>query len=481
MDRSVSMIQKQVISKAIKDPLFAKDVFTELPVTSFDEVEEYKELCSVISRYYQTNSKALDENTLITLTEDRLLRRNASPDKLSSYMRVINDLYRVVEVDQNEEIIDQQIQKYVRSTLSANLIRNTLAKESLDDEGVIERLSDGLKKIAIMGTSDVSSKLFDFFADVEEKKVLYSTMQENRFSTGFASIDMISEGGLARGELGLVIANSGGGKSTWAAQQANNYVKRGMNVLYIALEEKLDRMLLKLEQNLLGIKKSVLLNPDGTLKEDMYDAIQAGYKEVPTLGNLYLSKHNPQEVTVTMLEQIIVDATIRKGVQIDAVIIDYPDLMRNHHLKYGSESDAGGKLFEDIRALAGRYGYVCWVLSQLNRSAYSKEIRTAEDIEGSKRKLNAVELAFTLNQKKEEKQEGFLRIHLDKVRYAGGTNYDTIQYFRVSPDGYTIRDATVDEITYGQSLVNSQVGPNPDKKNTYQSAKENIDRVNNAI
>lgn len=476
----MTMIQKQVISKAIKDPLFAKDIFTELPVSSFDEAEEYKEICSVISRYYQTNSKPLDENTLVTLVEDRLLRRNASPDKLASYLRVTNDLYRVVEVEQNEEIIDQQIQKYVRSTLSANLIRNTLAKESLDDEGVIEKLSEELKKISIMSTTDVSSKLFDFFEDVEQKRELYNSMQQNRFSTGFASIDAVSDGGLARGEMGLAIAVSGGGKSTWSTQQATNYVKKGMNVLYVALEEKLDRMLLKLEQNLIGMKKNVILNPDGTVKDEMFDAIQSGYKTIPTLGNLYISKHNPQEVTVTMLEQIIVDASIRKGVQIDAVIIDYPDLMRNHHLKYGSESDAGGKLYEDIRALAGRYGFVCWVLSQLNRTAYSQDIRTAESIEGSKRKLNAVEIAFTLNQKKEEKQEGFLRIHLDKIRYAGDSNYDTIQYFRVSPDGYTIRDATPDEIVYGKSLVGSSA-PAPEKKNGYQSAKDNVDRINNAI
>ena len=476
----MSMIQKQVISKAIKDPLFAKDIFTELPVSSFDEAEEYKEICSVISRYYQTNSKPLDENTLVTLVEDRLLRRNASPDKLASYLRVTNDLYRVVEVEQNEEIIDQQIQKYVRSTLSANLIRNTLAKESLDDEGVIEKLSEELKKISIMSTSDVSSKLFDFFEDTDRKLELYNNMQQSRFSTGFPSIDAVADGGLARGEMGLVIATTGGGKSTWITQQTNNYVKKGMNVLYVALEEKLDRMVLKLEQNLLGMKKSELLNYDGTVKKDVFHAIQAGYKTYPTLGNLYVSKHNPQEVSITMLEQIIVDATIRKGVQLDAVIIDYPDLMRNHHLKYSSESDAGGKLYEDIRGLAGRYGYVCWVVSQLNRTAYSQEVRTAESIEGSKRKLNAVEIAFTLNQKKEEKQEGFLRIHLDKIRYAGDSNYDTIQYFRVSPDGYTIRDATPDEIVYGKSLVNSSA-PAPEKKNGYQSAKDNVDRINNAI
>lgn len=475
----MSMIQRQVISKALRDPLFARDVFTELPATSFDGAPEYKDIYLVIARYYQTNSKPLDENTLITLVENKLERQNAYPDKIAGYFKVIEDLYRVIGVDQNEDVIDEQIQRYVRSTLSANLIRNTLAKESLDDEGVIEKLSEGLMQIAVMNTSGVSDSLFDFFGDVERKKELYQNMIQSRFSTGFNSIDAIIDGGLARGELAMVLAPSGVGKSSWAVQQTTNYVKKGMNVLYVALEEKLDRMLLKLEQNLLGVKKNFILNPEGTLKDDVYDQVQEAYKTVPTLGNLYVSKHSPQEVTITMLEQIIINTSVRKGIQLDAVIIDYPDLMRNHHLKYGSESDAGGKLYEDIRALSQKYGFVCWVLSQLNRTGYGQDIRTAESIEGSKRKLNAVELAFTLNQKKEEKQEGFLRVHLDKVRYSGDAHYDTIQYFKVSPDGYTIRDATPEEIAYDKSLLGEQYSK--DEPSSYQKSKEKIDRINNAI
>lgn len=478
------MIEKQVLHKALKEPNFAKEVFSKLPSSSFKERDEYKELFIVIKRYYKTNSKALDENTLLTLVENSLTRRKASTDTIDKFFDTVTDLYTVGAVERNEEVISEQIQRYVRKVLSSHLIMETVKNNNLDDEGVVENLSDELKKIAILDASGTSGTLFDFFGDVEAKRSLYKNMRQNRFSTGFDSIDKVADGGLARGELGLVLASTGGGKSTWVVQQTTNYVKRGMNVLYVVLEEKLDRMVFKLEQNFVGVSKQNFMMDDGeTLNDEMFDAVQELYKQTSTLGELYIDKHNPQEVTIGMLEQIIVDASIRKGVTLDAVIIDYPDLMKNHHEQFGSESEAGGKLYEDIRGLAGKYQFVCWVLSQLNRSGWGQEIRTADTIEGSKRKLNAVELAFTLNQTATEFKEGFIRIHIDKLRYSTGGGYDKIQHFKVVPEGYVIRDETEEELHYHKSLLNDEDSGRPPQspKNNYSEATNKVNKINALI
>ena len=476
----MSMIQKQTLLKAIKEPLFAKEIFSKLPIKAFDGEKEYGEIVLSINRYYQTNNEPLDENTFLTLVEERLDRKSAAPDKISDHMKIASGLYKV-EPTSNTEVVDEQIDKFVKKTLTADLIMNTLRKGELSDDGVIEELSAELKRIAIMSSSSVDGSFFDFFNDVDRKRDLYKNMRTNRFSTGFSSIDAISDGGLARGELGLINAISGGGKSTISVQLASNYTKRSMNVLYVVLEEKLDRMSMKIEQNLLNIPKSALMDKEGNLMEEVYDKVQDLYKSMPNLGNLYLSKHKPQEVTITMLEQVILDASIRNGVHIDAVIIDYPDLMKNHHLNNTSESDAGGKLYEDIRALSQKYDFVCWVLSQLNRSAYNMEVRTAEAIEGSKKKLNAVEIAMTINQTPEEKQEGFLRLHIDKVRYQDGKTFDPIQVFRVDKNGYVIRDATPDEINENRILLKEAGREGAAPENKYEQVMEKVTNINNNI
>src|SRR5699024_11874036 len=84
-------------------------------------------------------------------------------------------------------------------------------------------------------------------------------------------------------------------------------------VLYIALEEKMDRMVLRTEQQMAGAEKSQIVNQDMSLNNKVYDAIQNHYqKNRKLLGDFYISKHMPGEVTPNQLEQIIVNTTIKK-------------------------------------------------------------------------------------------------------------------------------------------------------------------------
>lgn len=473
----MSVIEKEVILKAVANPIFGKEVFSKLPGSTFNGKDSYKDFYMIIKNHYRTNSTPLGERTFLSLVEEKLDKQRATAEKMDSYMDDVHKLYEV-SVEEDSGVIDTQIAKFVKKTLSANLLRETISNSNLDDEGVIEKLSEELTQIAVLSGTSSGDDIIDFFEDIELKRDLYKNMKENRFATGFQTLDDISGGGLARGELGMVIASSGGGKSTWAVQQTTNYVKRGMNVLYVILEEKKDRMLFKVEQNFLRMTKDDMFDQEGELKNDAFDYAQSLYSKDGTLGKLLFSKHSPQEVTLAKLEQIIVNSSIRKDIQLDAVIIDYPDLMKNDSIL--SESDAGGKLYEGIRGLAQKYNYVCWVLSQLNRSGYGQDIKTAEQIEGSKRKLNAVEIAVTMNQTNEEFKAGFIRLHIDKLRYSSGTPYDKIQHFKVERNGLIIRDETPEELNEHLALIGSDSFGNSGV-DTFDKADKMISNINNKI
>lgn len=277
--------------------------------------------------------------------------------------------------------------------------------------------------------------------------------------------------------------------TTWAVNQARNYVVRGLNVLYVPLEEKVDRMIVRFEQLLSQqSKKNILV--DGELNKDLYTQIQQAYgagKEQMNWGNLWIRKYKPQELTPSGLSQLISDVMIRKGQQIDVVIIDYPDLMKNPHASGSNgESDAGGKLYEDIRAIAQEYDFVCWTLSQLNRASYGQDIKNAGAIEGSKRKMNAVELIFTLNQTSEEFSNGYLRAYVDKLRNNSGIAYDKMLYFKVLPETMTIRDETPEERAEHEALLAdnamNRASSHSDENNyTANDVNKKISNLNNTL
>lgn len=783
----MALVEKEVLLKAIYDPSFAKGAFSELPLAAFTEKDEYKEVYQAIKEHYRLNGTTLTERALLHEVEDRLLRRKTKEDKIDNHLEVVHDLYTIERSESDDDIVEGRIQEFVRGKLVYKAMSDFLSSgKDFGDEEQINKLVPELQRISTMSVAGNDSTLVDFFDDVEKKKEEYSKLEKDKFATGFQAIDRISGGGLARGEVGMIIAATGGGKcvtgdtlvntsqgllkigeipgyykvnretgeskalvasydtegnyvpretshwynmgysktikittkhgveiegtpehpllvmnrrgnlefvelqnmkmgemitlakpdmwsdsdiinresaytlgltdalstentgkeilgpvlqstketvlryihgiidvkgvlhstglleislperkiakqlqtvfinlgvlpirkehpnrdvvtllfdpkqayeltklldfeqidfelisqgkmshdklerkansatttlaipndvpnhindnllfdpivsfeeseaevfdftvpethsfvangivshnTTWAVQQINNYTKRGMNTLYIALEEHLGRMLLKIEQNMLGVPKSALFDSDGNLRDDVFEGAQSLYKDSINLGKLYVSKHRPQEVTIADIEQVILDIKFRKGVNIDAVVIDYPDLMRNTHARNGvSESDAGGKLLEDIRALADKHQYVCWVLSQLNREGWGQDVRTAQAIEGSKRKLNAVEIAFTMNQNPEEFENGMLRIHIDKMRYSNDQGYSRMQYFRLDRDGLRIRDETPEEIEEHKGLIGESTGPARKEVKDNDKLMERIASINSTV
>lgn len=443
---SVRYIEKQIIFKALKEPSFAKDYFNELPVSTFSENDYYKDIVGTVRQHYRKSNKPLDKVTLLTLMEEKLTKKGKAISKQEEYFQAIDDLYVLETVDYDEDTVDESIEKHIRKVMSVDVIQKALTQGSLSDGATIDSLLEDLQKLSVINIGHSGTDTLDFFNDVEKKREAYKNMMTDKFPTGFTDIDIQSEGGIGKGELGLVIAPSGGGKTLTAVNMAINYVKQGLNVMYVALEEYEGRIALRFEQALNSLSKATLL-PNYELNDMLYDRLQETYKvakEQGKLGELYIESRLPQTVTPSGLEQIVVKTMIEKGIDLDVLVIDYPDLMKNPH-EQRSESDAGGKLFEDIRALGKKYNLVIWTLSQTNRTGYKEDILTASSIEGSKRKINACELVFTVNQYPEEFQAGFIRFWLDKVRNRSEGQHDRMVKLKVIGSTMQIKNETLEE------------------------------------
>jgi hypothetical protein len=216
-------------------------------------------------------------------------------------------------------------------------------------------------------------------------------------------------------------------------------LRQGKNVLFIALEELENRMILKFEQSMLRQNKSTILS-GSVLNEATYDKMQDFYKKNRShFGNLLFARYSPRTVTPAKVEQLISDVKLRMGLDLDVVIIDYPELLRNPNAT-GNEADDGGKLFEEMRRIGQEFEVVMWTASQMNRTAYAATIRTSEHMEGSLRKRNAAELVLAVNQTQEEYNGGFIRLYADKVRNPPDGPYDKMIGLKVIGSSNTIRD-----------------------------------------
>lgn len=262
-----------------------------------------------------------------------------------------------------------------------------------------------------------------------------------------------------------------------AIQSANNYVKQGMNVLYVTLEEKLERMAVRLETNLIGANISQFYNDQEMINEELIKQLGETYKTNDQLGNLYISKHNPREVTIEKLEQLIINTKLRKGLEVDVVILDYPALMQVPGRNKVHEEQ--GELFERIRGLSQKYNFIALTLAQTNRTAWGADVVTLNNIEGGFMVANACELVLTVNRTQEEYEEGFFRMHVDKVRNRSNKVIPSMLSFTVDSKGYRMRGSTPQEEEKHMSIL-KEAG-REDSTDGFAKANETVDSINKLL
>ncbi|QEG04180.1 DNA helicase [Bacillus phage BC-T25] len=402
----------------------------------FNSSQEYKELVGIIKRYYQTNRNVLNEDTFLTLAQTKLDRMRKDVEEQQKYFDKIHTLYKVRD-NADDSVIDENIEIHIKKAMQIDWM--TKVAMNLENPSYMDKAAEEFKQILLLNLSGKRDEIINVLDDAEYKRTALSTLYQNIIPTGFADIDHLNSGGLAKGELGMIVAASGTGKTLILTNLATNYTKMKKNVLFIALEELENRMILKLEQSLLRRNRSQILT--GTaLNQVEFDKNQQFIKEKRDMfGNLFFARFSPRTITPAKVEQLISDVKLRWGIDLDVVIIDYPELLRDPNAT-GDDAKDGGRLFEEMRRIGQEYNVVMWTAAQMNRSAYSATIRTSESMEGSLRKKNAAELILTVQQSDEEFRAGFVRLYADKLRNPPEGQFDKMLGLKVVGSAQTVRN-----------------------------------------
>jgi hypothetical protein len=263
------------------------------------------------------------------------------------------------------------------------------------------------------------------------------------------------------------------------------------DVVYFALEEKVARMVGRLLSLLSNAKMSKLVNFDERHINYETDKALLNYfhklYEKGSLGNFTLAKSTPHTETIFSIEQYLVNYSTLHGKMPDVVIIDYPSLLNNGYLsKNLSEYSAEGMMFEQLRGLAERTNTIMWVANQANRTADTTDVVTEYSIEGSKQKVNTVELCLSLNQSPKEKTNGFIRFHLDKVRNATSLPEDRMVYMKVNNNSIAYENETVEDKENHKAIVqdisNNHIAGSFQSRTASKTvqSKDAINRINKA-
>ena len=244
----------------------------------------------------------------------------------------------------------------------------------------------------------------EYMVDIEQRM---SQMARKTVKTNWTEIDTLMDGGLAGGELGIITACAGSGKSWVLAKMGAEAMKQGKNVLHYTLE---------LNENYVGLRYDACFT--GIDFQNIRNNIDIVKKKIAEIPGKLIIKYFPIKTVSAHSLKLHADRIQTLGTKIDLIIVDYADILRPSQSDRNSNSysEAGG-IYEELRGVAGEMQVPIWSASQSNRAAMDEDIIQANNISDSYRKIMTADFVISLSRKMSDKQANTARFHVIKNRF----------------------------------------------------------------
>lgn len=226
----------------------------------------------------------------------------------------------------------------------------------------------------------------------------------DRMPTGIPELDVVLEGGTARGEMLCWIGGSGSGKSMALVHNAATALRLGELVLVATLELSEVRWQTRVLANLTNIPTNSILNVEPRATAD---AQRAFATMAPRLGTLIVKDFPAKVTTVPDILDWIKTTEEEEGREARVVIVDYADKLTIPRRGDRKEYDVAGEVYEALRVYASGAGKWLFTASQAIRRAGGGTERMVglDDGADSQHKVRVTDAAVTLTPRGENREE----------------------------------------------------------------------------
>ena len=256
-------------------------------------------------------------------------------------------------------------------------------------------------------------------------------------STGWMTFDRFLYGGFNTGELNIFAGGSGSGKSLFMQNLALNWALQGKNVVYISLELSEELCSMRLDAMLTGMgTKDVMKNADDVTLRVKMASKKAGGLQIVQMKN---------GCTVNDIRAYLKEFQIQNNIRVDALLIDYLDLMMPVSVKVNPNDQFIKDKFvsEELRNLAIELGVLFVTASQLNRSAVDEIEFDHSHIAGGISKINTADNLIGIFSSRAMRERGRVQIQFMKTRSSSGVGQKLDLKFNI--DSLRIEDLDEDE------------------------------------
>ena len=382
--------QTKIIASLMTDVKFVQTISDILQPAMFDSDSNKWIVKTIRDYYYEYKKQPTLEVIKYKIDEiDNEILKSGVVDKL-------RDIWKNIESTDLEFVQSETLDFCKNQTLKNAILESVDMLENKNYDGIKSIIDNAMKA----GTTRDLGHDYIPSLDLRLEESSRVTVK-----TPWDVINEVMDGGLGAGELVVIVAPAGIGKS-WTLQALGaDVVKKGKTVIHYTLE---------LNQNYVGLRYDSINTGITTANIKYYK--EDVRKKISALKGKLLIKYFPTKSASVQtlgahLKQIELSDT-----KVDMVVVDYADILMPTGF-FKEKRHALGNIYEDLRGLAGELDIPIWTASQANRSALEEDVIGADKVAEDYSKVMTADFVMSMSRKVEDKIANTGRFHVIKNRF----------------------------------------------------------------
>ena len=360
-------MEQAILTNLIHSDDYVRKVIPYLKSEYFHDVVERSVYVLIVKYFNKYNvspsieALSVDLSNVDTLSEEQFKTAGELIDKLIPSNTAI-------------EWLTDETEKFCQEKSVYNAIMESIS--------IIDGKSDKGKGALPTILSDALSISFDphighdFLDDAEERWEYYHRA-EIKIPFDLDLLNEVSNGGLSKKTLNVVLAGTGVGKSMFMCHCAAGNLRDSKNVLYITLEMAEERIAERIDANLMGITIDEVRGYEKDIYDKKIARLRENYK-----GKIVIKEYPTTGAGANHFRFLLQELKIKKNFIPDIIYIDYLNICMSSRIKYGAGVNSYTyvkAIAEELRGLAVEFDLPVCTATQATRSGYTSSDLGLED------------------------------------------------------------------------------------------------------
>lgn len=398
---------RKILKKLMTDLRFVTKYIDYIQEDFFENEVHSKIFKTIKNYFYQYKKIPTLEVIKFSGDEDRLFERE------------LNEIIQV-EVAEEEWLEDKCKEFILTYRVKEAVLKSIdiLRSEKSEEYDKIKHYIDEALKVSF------EEEGYRYFDTLKIKERLEEEPVSRRVPTGIRALDAVLEGGLGKGELGIVAGITGYGKTMLLQNFAVSGVLLGKNVIYYSFENtekdlarRFDKMFTQMTEPEIRLKK-----------DEFFVKLRKIYEEKK--AELIIKFYPMYSVTPYFLKNDVLNYQM-KGIDIGLVIVDYGQRLRAPYT-YSDRWQELVMVYDLLASMALELNVPVWTAVQVVKHAMKVDIPDLLHVAGARDVMNSADIGISIAQTIEEKEKGEMRLFIMKARRIGArklikllVSYDT--------------------------------------------------------